>query len=85
MKTRTVRPNRAWALAMAGAVMAMGTLFASSAQAAQPYWCTCHGKAKRFLASTNKCEHDHHVKSCSRTQFKAFQRAACASNGCRPR
>jgi hypothetical protein len=76
------RSHYRWSVLAAGLIGlgAMGA--ASSAFAAQPYWCTCDGKAKRFLASTRKCEHDHKVKSCSRKQFRAFNKAACASNAC---
>ena len=72
------------------AVLAAGTGFlgislaSTTAHAAQPYWCLCKGVKKRFLASTHKCEHDHHVKQCSAAQFRDFNRRACASSGCKP-
>ena len=70
-------------LALGLGALAMATLVAgTSAHAAQPYWCVCKGEKKRFLASTRKCEHDYKVKSCSKRQFSAFNRAACRSNGC---
>ena len=65
-----------------GASCLGAALASSTAEAAQPYWCLCNGAKKRFLASTHKCEHDHHVKLCSAAQFRDFNRQACASNNC---
>lgn len=64
-----------------GMFLTVGSI--APAKAAQPNASICKGKSKRFLASAKACEHDFHVKSCSRAQFLLFNKRACRSNGCR--
>ena len=76
----------------------VATFSASSASAGQPWSCTCNGKTKRFIASTNACEMDMYYKThnekestgkikfkpCTSSQWKAWNRKACLSEGCVP-
>lgn len=70
---------------------------APAAEAGQPWWCTCHGKPKRFTASTHICEHDLYVRThktgdgftakgpqCTRAQWIAWNTKACRHDGCAP-
>lgn len=68
------------------------------AEAGQPWSCICQGKARRFIASTYKCEHDLwkgkgvrvssgfrlFVPRCTRAQFRVWQAKACRKAGCLP-
>lgn len=85
MRKRRSQPAVAWLLLSACAAGLGAVLATSSAQAGTPYWCTCHGKAKRFIGATKACERTRHVKKCAAADFRSFKRQACASNGCRPR
>ena len=85
-------------LLTAGALAATLALGGGEAQAGQPWNCICQGKARRFIASTYKCEHDLHkgkgvrvssgfrlfVPRCTRAQFRVWQAKACRQAGCRP-
>jgi len=72
------------------AVLSLWTPIAA-AHAGTPWWCTCQGQAKRFIASSHICEHDlaertgKKVKQCSGAQFVAWNRKACRLEGCTPR
>ena len=71
---------------LAACIGVLGSLPASTpAEAGTPYWCTCHGKPKRFIGATKACQRTQHVKTCSAANFRNFKKAACASNGCKPR
>lgn len=81
-------------------LLAAGALFifAPGAEAGQPWWCSCKGKPKRFVASTHMCEKDLHkasrkpaadgfkllVPACTRAQFIAWNTKACRIEGCQP-
>jgi len=64
---------------------------ASQTRAGTPWWCTCHGEAKRFIASSRICEHEledrtgRKVKQCTSAQFRTWNRKACRLEGCTPR
>jgi hypothetical protein len=73
-------------------------LTTTTAHAGQPWSCMCDGQSKRYVASTHACEvslykgtgkHVHEgfklfVPACTRTQFRAWNRRACARVGCSP-
>lgn len=68
----------------------------TSAEAGQPWSCSCNGKPKRFIASTNACEwsqqKNRHLMNrpggrkllvpCTPSEFTAWNRRACAQDGC---
>jgi hypothetical protein len=76
--------------------VATAALFTTSAHAGQPWSCICDGQPKRFIASTYACEFDRYkdsgrrvrqgskllVPRCTAPQFRAWNRRACASEGC---
>ena len=82
MKSSCITMRTSVALA-AGAFLAATLMTASSAAAAQPYYCLCKGEKKRFLASSRHCELQHKVKSCSSRQFKSTYTKACQEMGCK--
>jgi hypothetical protein len=83
-------------LIASGLAFAATILPATSAQAGQPWSCMCDGSPKRFIASTYACEVDRYkgtgrtvrqggkllVPRCTAPQFRAWNRRACASEGC---
>jgi hypothetical protein len=68
----------------------------TDAHAGQPWSCLCNGQIKRTIASTYACETSLYrgsgrrvhegfklfVPACTRTQFRAWNRRACARSGC---
>jgi hypothetical protein len=69
---------------------------APSAEAGQPWSCSCNGVTKRFIAATKACEwsqpKNRHLvnkpggrrllKACTRPEFVAWNRRACAQEKC---
>ena len=87
-------PGSKWLHVVLGA-SALGLslgIAAPSAEAGQPWSCTCQGKTKRFIASTKACERaqpkNRNIKGmgklipCTRAEFTAWNRNACAQEGC---
>lgn len=74
-------PLAAFSLA---ALFAVAT--ATSAVAAQAWYCICKGETKRYLASTRHCEVKSGVpkgKWCTKAQWRAVYGPACAEMGCK--
>jgi hypothetical protein len=83
------------ACAAVATVLAMLLVAPNGALAGQPWSCDCKGERKRFIASTYKCEADLHkgravrsggkllVPRCTQSQFRNWNRKACAAIGCR--
>jgi hypothetical protein len=83
-------------LCLNASTIATALLSGTAAQAGQPWNCICNGQPKRFIASTYACEFDRYkgtgrvvrqgskllVPRCTAPQFRAWNRRACASEGC---
>ena len=88
--------NPTLCLIASGVSVAATMLVMPAANAGQPWSCMCDGRLKRTIASTYACESDLHkgtgrrvhqgfklfVPACNRTQFRNWNRRACASIGC---
>jgi hypothetical protein len=82
-------------LGAAATVLAI-TLATPAAEAGQPWSCSCNGKPKRFIASTNACEWSQPKNQsarklpnrrskmipCTRAEFVTWNRKACVKAGC---
>jgi hypothetical protein len=84
--------------AMVGAFGLIGlvAIDTPTAEAGQPWSCTCNGVTKRFIASTKACEinlprNKRYLKvpggrrllsQCTRPEFISWNKKACASEGC---
>jgi hypothetical protein len=72
--------------AVFGAYTAATFGMTTAAAAAQPWWCTCKGTPKRFLASTRHCEFQFKLprgQSCTKRQYTRVYGPACAEMGCK--
>jgi hypothetical protein len=91
-----MRRNFGFALIASCISITATMLSGTSAYAGQPWSCMCDGQLKRTIASTYACESDLYkgsgrrvhqgfklfVPACTRTQFRAWNRRACAKTGC---
>lgn len=78
------------------AVAALMIIAAPTAEAGQPWSCSCDGVKKRFIAPTKACEWSQPknrslinkpggrrlLKACTHTEFVAWNRNACAQEKC---
>ncbi len=65
---------------------------AETANAGQPWSCSCNGVNKRFIASTHACEWSQsknknvklarQLSPCTRAEFVGWNRKACVQEGC---
>ncbi len=87
-------PSTKWlhlAVGASAVALSMG-IAAPSAEAGQPWSCTCNGKTQRFIASTKACERAQpknrkirlmrNYIPCTSAEFTAWNRNACAKEGC---
>jgi hypothetical protein len=92
----TMHRNFRLSLIASSIIIITASMLTGTADAGTPWSCICDGKLRRVIAGTFACEFDLNkdngrrvrignrllVPHCTSTQFRAWNRRACAEDGC---